>query len=96
MSCALLVCGHFVTALNGNGNKELANLDAALYKVLCTPKLDPDATFQRVTHSCIGRLHASKNTYVDCISSGVDNDILFRSRLWQYWRKLLYIHYYSP
>ena len=27
-------------------------------------------------YSFIGRLHASKNTYVDCISSGVDNDNL--------------------
>ena len=33
---------------------------------------------QKLVHvySFIGRLHASKNTYVDCISSGVDNDNL--------------------
>ena len=54
------------------------------------------AMIRKLVHSFIGRLHASKNTYVDCISSGVDKDILFRSRLWQHWRKLLCIHYYSP
>ena len=31
---------------------------------------------QKLVYSVIGRLHASKNTYVDCIRNGVDDDNL--------------------
>ena len=45
VSCALLLCGHFVTALHGNGNKELANLDAAL-KSFVSPNLTLTLSFR--------------------------------------------------